>query len=75
MYLKSRENGEAVGGQERDAFIRRPDVPRHFQLWGQGDSDHQWTYEIADYRGTSLIRTRNPQGPYRRPMPRVLERF
>ena len=25
------------------------------------------------YRGTSLARTRNPLGPYRRPMPRVLE--
>ena len=24
------------------------------------------------YRGTSLIRKRNPLGPYRRPMPRVL---
>ena len=28
---------------------------------------------ICDHRGTSLIRNRHPVGPYRRPMPRVLE--
>ena len=28
---------------------------------------------LFGYRGTSLIRKRTPLGPYRRPMPRVLE--
>jgi len=28
---------------------------------------------VQGYRGTSLIRKRNPLGPYRRPMSRVLE--
>jgi len=34
----------------------------------------QWIPTIAEirYRGTSLTRERNPLGPYRRPLPRVL---
>ena len=27
---------------------------------------------LGAYRGTALIRKRTPQGPYRRPMPRVV---
>ena len=30
------------------------------------------SYSRTIYRGTSLERKRNPLGPYRRPMPRVL---
>ena len=32
----------------------------------------RWSCTVAKHRGTSLIRTRNPLGPYRRPMPRAL---
>ena len=48
--------------------------------WGEGTGSDGGRAHLGalyrlylGYRGTSLIRKRNPLGPYRRPMPRVLE--
>ena len=47
--------------------------PVSFRSWGGTTSKEGYAREyLARYKGTLLVRKRDPLGPYRRPLPRVL---
>jgi len=48
----------------------KPEGPKDVFVSAQGLLEIKETH--CPYRGTSLIRKRNPQGPYRKPVPRIL---